>query len=99
RIAPLRHRRRPRMRLLSRDGDLVPALPLRAGNDTDGLLLVFEDWALLDVRFEIGPDFPSADGLGTGEADAIELRAHADARWIVRPLEPVAEIESSREDP
>ena len=34
--------------------DLVPALALRATYDPDGLLMVFQDRALFDMRFEIG---------------------------------------------
>jgi len=49
------------MRLLARDGDLVPALALRAGDDADRLLRGFKNGALLDMRLEISGDRPAAD--------------------------------------
>jgi hypothetical protein len=44
------------MRLLTGDGDFVPALALGAGDDADRQARRFEDRSLLDMRLEIGGD-------------------------------------------
>ena len=54
--------------------DLVPALTLRAAHDPDGLLLVFQDRALLDMRLEIGGRRPVAAALAL-VAYALQLAA------------------------
>src|SRR5262249_40155452 len=78
RITPPRHRRRPGMRLLPRNRDLVPALALGAGHDADRLADRFEDRPLLDMRLEIGGDRMSADRLGSGKADSLKFGAERD---------------------
>src|SRR6266478_3957080 len=85
RVAAPRHRRRPGMRLLTGDGDLVPALALGAGDDTDRQARRFEDRPLLDMRLEISGDRAVADRFGAGKPDPIELGAEGDAGDVVRP--------------
>ena len=99
RVAPPRHRRRPGMRLLAGDRDLVPALALGAGHHADRHARRFEDRPLLDMRLEIGGDRPAADRLGTGEADPRELGAEGDAGQIVRPRQTLGELEDAGEHP
>ena len=53
-IGATRHRRRPRMALPARDGRLVPAYALHAGDDAYGLVLGLQDRTLLDVELEVG---------------------------------------------
>ena len=81
-LAP-RHRRRPGMRLLAGDGDLVPALALRAGDDADRVAGRFEDRPLLDMRLEIGGDRVPADRLWPGKADAFEFGAERQLGRVV----------------
>src|SRR5260370_9341184 len=95
--AGARHRRRPGMRLLARDGDLVPALALRAGHDADRLLGRFEDRTLLDMRLEIGGDRTAADRFRPGKADALELGAEGDAGQIIRPSQTLRDVEYAGE--
>src|SRR5271166_701365 len=97
RVAAPRHRCRTGVRLLSGDGNLVPALALRAGYDADRLLGGFEDRALLDMRLEIGGDGPAAYRFRAGKADPLEFGAERDAGKIVRPCQTFAEIEDARE--
>ena len=99
RIASSRHRRRPGMRFLARDGDLVPALPLRAGDDADRFCRGFEDRPLLDMRLEIGRDRALADRLRSGKADALQFGAECDAGDIVGPLQPIGEIKDAGKHP
>src|SRR5690348_6250493 len=71
------------MRLLAGDGDLVPALALRAGNDADRQTGGFEDRPLLDMRLEIGRDLAPTDRRRAGKADAFELGAEREIGGIV----------------
>ena len=64
------------MRILAGEDELVPALTLRIGDDADGLALVLEDRALLDVRLEEGVHRPSADRLRAVVADPLQFLAH-----------------------
>src|SRR5215831_6917506 len=85
RIASPRHRCRPGMRLLAGGVDVVPALALGAGDDADRQACRLENRPLLDMRLEIGLDWPAADRLGAGKADALELGTECDAGNVVRP--------------
>src|SRR5579883_730114 len=60
RIAPALHRRGAGVALHAGPRHLVPALPLRAGDDADRLLLALEDRPLLDMRLEERPDGATA---------------------------------------
>ncbi len=97
RVAPPRHRRRPGMRLLTGDGDLVPALALGAGDDADRLARRFEDRPLLDMRLEIGGDRMAADRLGAGKADPFEFGAEGYAGEVVGPGQTLGQIEDAGE--
>src|SRR5204863_7508671 len=92
RVAAARHWRRPGMRLLAGDGDLVPALPLGAGDDADRQAGGFEDRALLDMRLEIGGDRAAAYRFEPGEADPRELGAEGHTGQVVGPRQPLGEI-------
>ena len=98
-IAASRHRRRPGVRLLAGDRDLVPALALRAGHHADRLARGFEDRPLLDMRLEIGGDRPRAHGLGAGKADPLELGAKGYPGDVVGACETLGEIEDPGEHP
>ena len=95
RVAPPQHRRRPGMRLLAGDRDLVPALTLGAGDGADRLLCRFEDRYLLDMRLQIGGERPSADRLGASKADPREFGAEIDP-W---PCQTLGEFENAGEHP
>ena len=97
RVPAARHRRRPGMRLLAGDPDLVPALALRAGDDADRVAVGFEDRPLLDMRLEIGGDLAAAHRCGAGEADPRQFGAERDAAQIVGPAETVVEVEHAGE--
>ncbi|MNV89637.1 hypothetical protein D3C71_1839490 [compost metagenome] len=49
------HGRRAGMGLDTAQGQVEPLLAQRTQHHADGLALIFEDRALLDMRFEIGP--------------------------------------------
>src|SRR6516225_1230434 len=99
RVAPPRHRRLPGMRLLTGYRDLVPALALGAGDEADWLARHFEDRALVDMRLEIGGDWPAADRLQAGEADPLELGAELDVGQVVQPCQTLGEIKDAGEHP
>ncbi len=76
--------------------DLVPALPLRAGDDADRLLLALEDRALLDMRLEEGADRPAADLLRSVVADLLQRLAEGHAVAVL-DAERVVELEGATE--
>ena len=75
RVFAHRHRRRAGVAFEAGELQLVPALALAVGDDSDVVALVFEDRPLLDVQFEIGVERPAADRLLALEADAHEFVA------------------------
>ena len=99
RVVPPRHRRRPGMRLLTSDRDLVPALALRAGHDPDRLARRFEDRPLLDMRLEIGGDRPPTNRFRPGKANPFELSAEGHAGEIVGTRQTFGEIKDAGKHP
>src|SRR5260370_1063086 len=76
--------------------DLVPALALRAGDDSDRLLLALEDRPLLNMRLEEGADQPAADRLLAVVADRLQRLAEAHAVAVL-DVERMVEREGAAE--
>ena len=72
RIRPPGQRRRPRVRLLSRDRHVEPAGALHAGHHTDLAPALLENRALLDVQLESGGERAAPDGERAAVADAVD---------------------------
>ncbi|MNX91375.1 hypothetical protein D3C86_1234500 [compost metagenome] len=83
-VAADRHGGRACMHFHAGHRDVVPAQAERAGHHAYGFFFVFQDRALLDVRFEVGVHRPSAHRVGARVADGLELVAHADSLRVAR---------------
>ncbi|MNJ39689.1 hypothetical protein D3C77_345670 [compost metagenome] len=76
------HRRRPGVRLDTAQGQVKPLLAKGAKDHADGLVLILQDWSLLDMRFEIRPHRVTTDRPRPGIADGVERLADADALGV-----------------
>src|SRR5215831_1363270 len=72
RIVSRFHRRRARVRVLTRPRTVVPAKTQSADHDTNGLALALKYRSLLNVRLEVRVERGFAQRRGTGISDAVE---------------------------
>ncbi|MGF6745811.1 hypothetical protein OKW36_001447 [Paraburkholderia sp. MM5482-R1] len=75
RVAAARHGRRPRVRLLAREHDFVPALTLRVGDHADRPVFGLEYRPLFDVQFERRVNLAAAARQRARVADALQFLA------------------------